>query len=377
MSKGKKKQKTDNSIDPWSRNQFESRQRTIDGMLGMSPQPQPTASQQSYGRYGMRPTGSRGIDFGQPMIEAGPAQPQRYGFQGDLGTTGLSDYETQAGDLINQYVGGYGDQLGNIRGMVNDANLDFSDSRGLINNTSFTPGTLTPQTFADFNADVYVNPYADDIISRTTGDIEEAAARQRNQTSANNLAQNAFGGARHGVSDALTNEAMLDSIGDMAAQTRFNVWDRGADRFYQDVGNDMYAQQYNNDQVNQGAAFDLQRAAMLSDLTSREGAFDLERAGMLSDLVGQERGFQDQDISRLMGIGGLERSITDAAAAREYDNYWRTIQAQMGLLGSVPIIQDGETTQTTRPGLLGTAGALTSGISTLFNPVDGVFGQGS
>lgn len=290
------------------------------------------------------------MDFGQPMAEAGPAQPQRYGFQGDLGSTGLSDYETQAGDLINQYVGGYGDQLGNIRGMVNDANLDFSDSRGLINNTSFTPGTLTPQTFADFNADVYVNPYADDIISRTTGDIEEAAARQRNQTSANNLAQNAFGGARHGVSDALTNEAMLDSIGDMAAQTRFNVWDRGADRFYQDVGNDMYAQQYNNDQVNQGAAFDLQRAAMLSDLTSREGAFDLERAGMLSDLVGQERGFQDQDISRLMGLGEIDRNTRDLAAAREYDNYWRTIQAQMGLLGAVPLITDSETTQTTRPG---------------------------
>lgn len=343
MSKGKSKQKTDNSIDAWSRNQFESRQRTIDSMLGMSPAPQPTVAQ-SYGQYGMRPTGSRGMDFGQPMIEAGPAQPQRYGFQGDLGSTGLSDYETQAGDLISQYVGSYQDGIGQTRDMINE--------------TQFTPGTLTPRTFADFSADTYVNPYADDIISRTTGDIEEAAARTRNATTANNLAQRAYGGSRHGVSDALTNEAMLDSIGDMAAQTRFNVWDRGADRFFADVGNDLAAQMYNADQVNQGAEF------------------DLRRAGMLNDLVGQERGFQDQDISRLMGIGGLDRSVRDQAAAREYDNYWRAIQAQMGLLGSVPIIQDGETTQTTRPGLLGTAGALTSGISTLFNPVDGVFGGG-
>jgi hypothetical protein len=94
----------------------------------------------------------------------------------------------------------------------------------------------------------------------------------------------------------------------------------------------MYAQQYNADQINQGAEF------------------DLRRAGMLSDLVGQERGFQDQDISRLMGLGEVERNTQDMAAAREYDNYWRTIQAQMGLLGSVPIIQDGESTQTSRPG---------------------------
>jgi hypothetical protein len=125
---------------------------------------------------------------------------------------------------------------------------------------------------------------------------------------------------------------MLDSIGDMAAQTRFNTWDRGADRFYQDVGNDMYAQQYNADQINQGAEF------------------DLRRAGMLNDLVGQERGFQDQDISRLMGLGEIDRNTRDLAAAREYDNYWRTIQAQMGLLGAVPLITDSETTQTTRPG---------------------------
>jgi hypothetical protein len=252
------------------------------------------------------------------MAEAGPAQPQRYGFQGDLGTTGLSDYETQAGDLIGQYVGSYQDGIGQTRDMINE--------------TQFTPGTLTPRTFADFNADTYVNPYADDIISRTTGDIEEAAARARNQTGANNLAQNAFGGSRHGVSDALTNEAMLDSIGDMAAQTRFNTWDRGADRFYQDVGNDMYAQQYNADQINQGAEF------------------DLRRAGMLNDLVGQERGFQDQDISRLMGIGETDRNTRDMAAAREYANYWAAVQAQMGLLNSIPIIQDGESTQTTRPG---------------------------
>lgn len=340
MSKGKSKQKTDNSIDPWSRNQFETQQNRIRGLLGGPSTPQPTMAQ-SYGRYGMTPTGSRGMNFGQPMAEAGPTG---IGYQGDYGSTGLSDYETQAGDLINQYIGSYQDGIG--------------QSRDMVNNTQFTPGTLTPRTFADFDADIYANPYADDIISRTTGDIEEAAARTRTATTSNNLAQRAYGGSRHGVSDALTNEAMLDSIGDMAAQTRFNVWDRGADRFYQDVGNDMSAQVYNADQINQGAEF------------------DLRRAGMLSDLVGQERGFQDQDISRLMGLGERERGITDLAAARQYDNYWRAIQAEMGLLGSIPIIQDGETTQTTRPGLLGTAGALTSGISTLFNPVDGVFGGG-
>lgn len=277
MSSGKKKQSTNNSIDPWSQQQYQGQQSRIRGILDG-------------------------------------------GYQGSLGASELSDYERQGGDLISQFVGSYGDGLG--------------QSRDLINNTTFTPGTITPQSFADFDADTYVNPYADDIISRTTGDIEESAARARNATTANNLAQNAYGGSRHGVADALTNEAMLDSIADMAASTRFNVWNQGADRFYQDVGNDMYAQQYNNDQINQGAEF------------------DLTRAGMLSDLVGQERQYEQQDIDRLMGLGATERSVEDRYAARNYDEYWRRIQAEMGLLGSIPIIQDGESTSSYRPGTL-------------------------
>ena len=349
MSKGKSTQKTDNSIDPWSRNQFETQQNRIRGLLGTSsPQPaQPTFAQSYSGNMrGVTPTmigDGRGMGFSELGISAAPQTPDRsrIGFQGDLGSTGLSDYEEQAGGLIDQYIGSYQPGIDQTRAMIND--------------TTFTPGPLTPRSFADFDADVYVYPYADDIISRTSGDIEEAAARARTATGANNLAQGAFGGSRHGVSDALTNEAMLDSIADMSASTRFNTWNQGADRFYQDVGNDMSAQVYNNDQVNQGAAFDLQRA------------------GMLSDLVGQERQFQDQDIGRLMNYGSTERSIQDQVAARQMDNYWRTISAEMGLAGMIPMLVDGETTQTSQPGALGTIGALTGGISDLFNPVDGVW----
>jgi hypothetical protein len=50
----------------------------------------------------------------------------------------------------------------------------------------------------------------------------------------------------------------------------------------------------------------------------------------------------------------------------------------LGLTSTVPIAYDstGESTQTTNPGALGTIGALTGGISDLFNPVDGIWGGG-
>lgn len=284
MSKGKSttKQSTNQTLDPYSRQQYEMQRDNTQSLLDQ-------------------------------------------GFQGSFGASGFSDSETQAGGLIDQYVGSYGNDLNQVRDMIS------------------TPANLTTQNFSDFNADTYVNPYADDIIAQSSGDIEEAAARARNETGANNLAQGAFGGSRHGVSDALTNESMLDSIADMSATTRFNTWNAGADRFYQDNSNQMYADQYN-----------------IED--------NLTRAGMLSDVAGQERSFQDQDIGRLMNYGATERSIEDQIAMREYDDYWRQVQAQMGLLSSVPIAYDstGESTQTTNPGVLGTVGALTTGISDVF-----------
>lgn len=258
------------------------------------------------------------------------------GYQGSWGATTLSDSERRAGDLMNEYVGSYSGGL--------------EDARGLINGAQFTPGTMTPRTFADFDADVYVNPYTDDQISRMSGDVTEAANRARAGITADTLSNRAYGGSRHGVREALLDESMLDTIADQSAGIRFNTWNAGADRFYQDVGNDMTAQAYNNDQRNQGARF------------------DLERAGFLSDLVGQERGYQDQDIDRLMRYGATERNIADMAAAREYDNYWRRMQAEMGLLGSVPMLVNstGETTTRNNPGTLAVLGTLANGAAAIW-----------
>jgi len=186
---------------------------------------------------------------------------------------------------------------------------------------------ITPQNFSDFDADTYVNPYADDMISSVTGDINEAAERSRTQITADTLSNGAYGGSRHGVREGMLDETTLDAVADASAGIRFNTWDAGADRFYQDVNNDLGAQQYNSQ-------------------------LDINRGGMLADLTAQERAFEGEDISRLMEYGATERAIEDTAAGREYADYWQRIQAEMGLLNSIPIYfdSDGEQTSSYSPG---------------------------
>lgn len=311
MSGGKQKSSSKSSnnqtLDPWSRNQWE----TMSGNI------------------------QSGINDYKSGIQS---------YDKAL-TAGISDAEQQAGGLIDGYTGSWQGGLDDVRGLLDAGN--------------FTQ--MQPQTFADFDADVYANPYADDMIAQTTGDLQEAADRQRAQTTSDTLNNSAYGGSRHGVREAMLDESLLDSIADMSASTRFNTWDRGADRFYQDVGNQMSADQYNND-------------------------LNFTRAQGLAGLLDQERGYQQQDIDRLMDYGGTVRGIEDRALAADYADYIRRREEEMkalgldfGLLGSIPMLVDstGEstTTQSSNPGALGIAGTLLGGAGTMFGG-GGLFSEG-
>ena len=311
MSKGKQKSNTTSSttqtLSPWSQNQYQTQANQI----------------------------RSNIDDYRGGITA---------YNGDL-TAGISDAERQAGGLVDQYTGSWQDGTNEVRGLLDAGN--------------FT--NMNPQTFADFDADTYVNPYADDIIARSTGDIQEAADRARTQTTSDTLTNGAYGGSRHGVREAMLDESTLDAIGDMSAGTRFNTWNAGADRFYQDVGNDMTATGYNND-------------------------LQAQRAQGLAGLLDQERGYQQQDIDRLMEYGGTERAIEDRALAAQYADYirqreeeQRALGLDFGLLGSTPMLVNstGESSsvQSSNPGALGIAGTLLGGAGTMFGG-NGLFSEG-
>lgn len=311
MSGGKQKSKSNTStrqtLAPWSQNQWQTHADQVRG----------------------------GIDAFRDGIA---------GYDGPL-IAGMSDAEKRAGGLIDEYQGSWEGAL--------------SEMRGMLGEDQFSP--MAPRSFADFDADVYVNPYADEMISGVTGDLEEAAARARTSATADTLTNGAYGGSRHGVRESAIDQNMLDSIADASSGIRFNTWDRGADRFYQDVGNDMQATQYND-----GVQF--------------------ARTQGMGALLDAERGYQNEDITRLLDFGGLERGIEDRGYAANYADFIRKRQEEQaalgldfGLLGSIPMLVNstGESSsvQSSNPGALGIAGTLLSGGSAMFGG-DGLWAPG-
>jgi hypothetical protein len=172
--------------------------------------------------------------------------------------------------------------------------------------------------FAGADLSPYMNPYLDEVLGATMGDINRQRDLAVGQTGDAAMQAGAFGGSRHGVAQAETERA----YGDIAARTA---------------------------------------------------------AGLRGDAFNQAAGLFGQDQNRMMqgamgaaGIGGLQRQQEQMGLDREYQDFLRQYQdpfmraqIQTGLLGAMP---RGQTqTTTSSPNWLGMAGTAIQGAGLLFS----------
>jgi len=78
--------------------------------------------------------------------------------------------------------------------------------------------SLTPFSGADINA--FMNPYQEDVINRSLGDIESSRQMQDLRDRQAATQARAFGGSRQGVQSSLTNAAALKQAADLSANLR-------------------------------------------------------------------------------------------------------------------------------------------------------------
>lgn len=189
----------------------------------------------------------------------------------------------------------------------------------------FNPGSLQ-------NADIaaYQNPYTDQVVNTGLNDIERSRQMAINDTGAAATAAGAFGGSRHGVAEALTNEGFGRQAAQFAGQQR-------------QAG-------FNNAQ--QGAMF---------DINSRMGANQqrMQAAGQLAGMSGQAFGMGRQINQDMMSQGLMQQALQQQlidAGRQQYLGWAGSPQTSLTLplaaLGAIP--NGGGRTETTRsnPGLL-------------------------
>ena len=89
--------------------------------------------------------------------------------------------------------------------------------------------------------DAYRNPYENQVMNAFQGDLARQTAMQQSANQARAAGAGAFGGSRHGVVEAQTNEAAQRNLGQFSSQLRSQGFNQAAQLSNQDIQNRMNA----------------------------------------------------------------------------------------------------------------------------------------
>jgi len=164
--------------------------------------------------------------------------------------------------------------------------------------------------FAGSDLSPYMNPYTNEVIDRSMADIERSRQMADSSMNAQAAAAGAFGGSRHGVANALTNEGFSRQAGDTAANLRLQGFNTAAGLLENDLGR-------------QWAATELgQRSAWANQQADLAGAnLGLNATGMYGDLIGAQQGLQQSYGDRMMGAGMMADQRQQSLLDVPYQDY--------------------------------------------------------
>jgi len=332
----------------------------------------------------------------------------------DLRATGLTgadlelalyDAAKQHGVTEAQYAGAMGKDVDAIRRWVGEQGLDplsFTSVPAAMEEAyagTRTASKYIPERVAATNYDpaqvattdlsAYMNPYTQEVIDRSMADLERARQGNINNLGFSASQAGAFGGSRHGVAEAQTNEGFANQAGTMAAGLRQNAFNTALGQAQYDVGaqntalqfgatQGMNAQQLNQSAGLQGAQLGLNAANQMGQLANlgftqnRLTANDAFDQGLARDQFGRlvyndafSQGMEESQFKRslvgdMFNQGLAQQQLNQQALNAAMGQYgtWAGYPAYgLGLSGSaMPGAVGGTTTGTVNPGLLPAVG---------------------
>lgn len=248
---------------------------------------------------------------------------------------------------------GYNDALGIYGGVDNAANrwvnnnISYNGPAG-YNASQFSNQTVNPMMLgnqADVfaqqvaagewgsdQADRYMNPYIQDVL-----DVNKNQALldfRRMQPTRNDAAIQAgsFGGSRHGVVDALAQEALMRNMSDIQAKGMNDAWIQAMQGFQSDRDAALQAG-ISNQAASLSAAQGNQQAGLQTSLAN-------QKAGLDAALANQQANLEAQRQSELSRQYGYTQSMTQAdrrleAQKLRADASLRGLQAQLDAAGGI------------------------------------------
>ena len=208
-----------------------------------------------------------------------------------------------------------------------------------------------PAQIAGQDLSAYTNPYENQVVQQSLGDLERSRQMQQNVGGAQASASGAFGGSRHGIAEAETNRAFAKQAADTAAQLRQGGYTQAQNLAGQDVGFTNQASQFGAGAQNASMVTN-QQAGMQASQNRLSAASQLGQLGQQAFDTGQT--IQSNQMQQGLMQQGLQQALIDAARG-QYAGYTgspgTSLNAPLAALGVAGPSSGSTTTQTSSPGL--------------------------
>jgi len=172
----------------------------------------------------------------------------------------------------------------------------------------------TPQGFLGADISGYMNPYLQNVAGNVMSDLDRARQTALTSGGAAATRSGAYGGSRHGVSDALTNREFFDSANNALTNLYSQGYNQATNLFQNDIANQLAANSLN-----------------------------LNAASQLANLANMGRQFTLSDIDLQRNIGSQTRALEQAQRDFDYQQFveqredpYKKLAALSTGLGSTP-----------------------------------------
>lgn len=156
----------------------------------------------------------------------------------------------------------------------------------------------TPQMMPGMDRSAYMNPYMDEVANRTMMDMDRQRQMMMQGLGDQAARAGAFGGSRHGVTEAETNRGFGDLFGNQMAQMRMSGFDNASGLMQADANRAMQGQQLN-----------LAGAGTLGSLGQLQQNMGLTGANALQNLGAQQQQFSQQQMDAIRNLPMEQQQI--------------------------------------------------------------------
>tara|TARA_R110000824_G_scaffold14167_3_gene60577 strand:+ start:1552 stop:2832 length:1281 start_codon:yes stop_codon:yes gene_type:complete len=230
--------------------------------------------------------------------------------------------ELQSFNLIRQNMGAADPAMAAATARASQGGRTYADMGG----TPFTGPSVGIESLTSQNLQPYLNPFTEQVVDRTVEDLREESARQGLATQGAATQAGSFGGSRHGLMDALREDRLNRSVGQVGSQLRSAGYQQGMAARQAEQGTGLSADLANQEAARQSAA--LNRATFQADQARM-----LQSSGLASGLADQQQRQLQTNAQLLSAQGAQQRAMGQQGQDLAYQDFLQQQAYPYGQLG--------------------------------------------